>query len=63
MNEVLNIDFIEIDEDEVETYPDHIEIVSQENDDFLSNCASYIGRIGGNQKWFMRPGTFFFIQY
>ncbi|CAG5102221.1 Oidioi.mRNA.OKI2018_I69.chr1.g198.t1.cds [Oikopleura dioica] len=59
INDLLNVKFVEIFQDEVDLYPDHIEIVSEENDDFLSACASYIGKIGGKQKWFMRPDCAF----
>jgi hypothetical protein len=59
MNNVLNVKFVEIAQNETDIYPDHVEIVSEENDDFLSACASYIGRMGGKQKWFMRPDCAF----
>ncbi|CAG5109644.1 Oidioi.mRNA.OKI2018_I69.chr2.g4159.t1.cds [Oikopleura dioica] len=59
MNKKLNVKFVEIYQDEVDLYPDHIEIVNEENDDFLSACASYIGKIGGKQKWYMRPDCAF----
>lgn len=62
MNNVTTVKFVEIDPTETAAYPDHIEIVVEENYDFLSACASYIGKIGGKQKWFMRPDCAFLEQ-